>query len=100
MDVTIDEPVETYNGTNGLGAGVAPNWTLHPNPASGQVQFSNLTAGMRFQVKDAAGRVVRTECVTGLHWMWDASELPEGMYWVQGDLEGVMTQAKPLLIVR
>lgn len=99
-NVTIDEPVETYNGTNGLGAGVAPNWTLHPNPASGQVQFSNLTAGMRFQVKDAAGRIVRTECVTGLHWMWDASELPEGMYWVQGDLEGVMTQAKPLLIVR
>ena len=99
-NVTIDEPVETYNGTNGLGARVAPNWTLHPNPASDQVQLSNVTAGMRFLVKDAAGRIVRTECVSGLHWTWDASDLPEGMYWVQGNLEGVMTQAKPLLIVR
>ena len=99
-NVTIDEPVETYNGTNGLGARVAPNWTLHPNPASDQVQLSNVTAGMRFLVKDAAGRIVRTECVSGLHWTWNASDLPEGMYWVQGNLEGVMTQAKPLLIVR
>jgi hypothetical protein len=99
-NVTIDEPVETYNGTNGLGVRLAPIWTMHPNPASDQVQLSNVSVGTTFLVKDATGRVVHSGCVTGSNWTWDASDLPVGMYWVQGNREGVITQAMPLLIVR
>ena len=76
------------------------NWTMHPNPASDEVQLTNVSAGMRFLVKDAAGRVVRSGAASGLHWTWDASDLPVGMYWVQEESIGISFEAKPLWIVR
>lgn len=99
-NVTIDEPVETYTGANGMYENAMANWTMHPNPASDEVQLTNVSAGMRFLVKDAAGRVVRSGAASGLHWTWDASDLPVGMYWVQEESIGISFEAKPLWIVR
>lgn len=74
--VTIDEPVETWNGTNGIAERAPSTWGCYPNPANDRLDWLG-DVPATLEVRDAQGRWVETVVTRG---GVDCGAWPNGLY--------------------
>jgi hypothetical protein len=84
-NVTINEPVETYNGSSAVETGLPrPTLQIHPNPAATSFQIAgNFKTATRLDLVDLTGKIVSTTILTGENPVVAIEGLKAGLYLVQ-----------------
>ncbi len=80
-----------------------PEITIYPNPSSGVIIINQgATTGMRYQLIDLSGQVVKAMDVQGSHinTIWDISDIPAGSYVLTIMQDGRILQSKRQIVIK
>jgi hypothetical protein len=80
-----------------------PEITIYPNPSSGVIIINQgATTGMRYQLIDLSGQVVKAMDVQGSHinTIWDISDIPAGSYVLTIMQDGRILQSKRHIVIK
>ncbi len=90
--------------TEGCALGVSfpseqPRFRIYPNPVSNLLTVTATTGITQITLTDSLGKVIRSEQTVGEIWLYDTSQLSNGMYFIQIKGEDASTETHKVVVM-